>query len=82
MRVPTLLASAVLALATLGTGAALAGEALYLTPPLFREQARETQQVHRSGELTTIPQPVAATKPSVASRAVQIVADAETTASR
>ena len=40
-------------------GGALAGEALYLTPPLFREQAQETQQVRSVSDLTTTPQPAA-----------------------
>ena len=57
MRATRLFALTVLASATVATGAAQAGEALYLTPPLFREQARETQQVRTLSDLTTTPQP-------------------------
>lgn len=73
---------AVLASATFASTVAIAGEAIYLTPPLFREQARATQQVRSVSDLTTTPQPVAATKPAVVSRAMQVVADAEAAANR
>ena len=81
MRATQVFALAVLASATFTTGAAMADEALHLTPPLCREQARETQQVRRGNDLTTTPQPVAAAKPVASSRTVQVVAEAgETTA--
>lgn len=81
MRTIQVFALTVLASAAITTGAAMAGEALHLTPPLFREQARETQQVRRVNDLTTTPQPVAAAMPVASSRTVQVVAEAgETTA--
>lgn len=79
MRTTRLLALTLLASSTCGAGVAVAGEALYLTPPLYREQARETQQIRRFSEMTTTPQPVAKSAP-VTGRTVRIVADAEMTA--
>ena len=76
MRATRFIALTVLASATFTTGAAMAGEALYLTPPLFREQARETQKIRSVSDLTTTPQPIAAAKPVVPSRTVQVVAEA------
>ena len=43
-----------LASATL-TGAVQAGERTYLTPPLYREQARVTATLRPASELTTTP---------------------------
>ena len=82
MRATRFLALAVLASATFTTGAAMAGEALYLTPPLFREQARETQQVRSVSDLTTTPQPIAEARPAMPSRTVQVVAEAGDTTAR
>lgn len=82
MRVTSALALAVLASAAFVSGAAVAGEAAYLTPPLFREQARETQKVRNVSDLTTTPQPIAAAKPTASPRTVQIVADAEVSTAR
>jgi hypothetical protein len=81
MRATQVLALAVLASATFGTGAAMAGEALHLTPPLFREQARETQQVRSVSDLSTTPQPVASAKTVVAARSAPVVGDVEATGS-
>lgn len=81
MRPTRLLALTLLTSATCGAGVAVADEALYLTPPLYREQARETQQVRRYSEMTTTPQPVAKGAP-VTGRTVRIVADVEMTAAR
>lgn len=72
----------VLVSTTFTSGAALAGEAVHLTPPLFREQARATQQVRSVSDLTTTPQPIAAAKPTGVSRNVQVVADAEASSAR
>ena len=78
MRVHPFLALTVLASATFSTGVATAGEALNLTPPLFREQARGTQQVRSVRDLTTTPQPIVAAAESVkAPRTIQVIADAE-----
>ena len=44
----------VLAFATL-TGTAMAGEPMFHTPPLYREQARTTAAVRPASELTTTP---------------------------
>ena len=77
MRATRLFALTVLVSATFATGAAMAGEALYLTPPLFREQARETQQLRSVSDLNTTPQPVAAAEPVVQSRSVQVVAEGD-----
>ena len=41
MRTAQALTLAILASATFVSGAAMAGEAVHLTPPLFREHARE-----------------------------------------
>ena len=81
MRTTRLLALTLLASSLCGAGVAVADEALYLTPPLYREQAREIQQVRRASELTTTPQPVSSSRPA-APRSVQRVADAETTTAR
>lgn len=64
------------------SGAAVAGDAMHLTPPLFREQARDTQKVRSISDLTTTPTLVAAAKPAIAARTVRIVADAETSTAR
>ncbi|MGH1573062.1 hypothetical protein ACRAWG_23295 [Methylobacterium sp. P31] len=58
MRTILMLASAALASAALH-GPAAAEDRLHLTPPLYREQARATQQVRTIRDLTTTPQPVA-----------------------
>ena len=76
MRATQVLVLAALASAAFSTGAAVAGEALHLTPPLFREQARGTQQMRSVSDLNTTPQPVAAAEPVVQSRSVQVVAEA------
>lgn len=76
MRATRFLALTILASSTFATGAAMAGEALHLTPPLFREQARETQAVRSVSDLTTTPQPVAAAKPTAPGRTVRVVAEA------
>lgn len=81
MRTTRLLALTLLASSLCGAGVAVADEALYLTPPLYREQARETRQVRRFSEMTTTPQPVAKGAPATG-RTVRIVADVEMTASR
>jgi hypothetical protein len=81
MRATRFLALAVLTCATVTTGAAMAGEALYLTPPLFREQARETQQARNVNDLTTTPQPVASAKPATAPQTAQVGGEVETTGS-
>ena len=81
MHATRLLALTVLASATFATGTAMAGETLYLTPPLFREQARETQQVRSANDLTTTPQPVASAKPITASQTSQAGGEVETTGS-
>lgn len=70
-----------LASVTFASGAAVAGDTVYLTPPLFREQARETQHVRSISDLTTTPQPIAAAKPVLAPRAVQVDGDVEKTGS-
>ena len=70
---------ALLASATFASGAAMAGDAVYLTPPLFREQVRGTQHVRSQSDLTTTPQPVAAAKPVAAPRTVPVHGDIETT---
>lgn len=44
----------VLAFAT-ATGTVMADEAIFLTPPLYREQARTTAAVRPASELTTTP---------------------------
>ncbi|KQP10173.1 hypothetical protein ASF28_03185 [Methylobacterium sp. Leaf99] len=64
------------------SGVAVAGEATYLTPPLFREQARDTQKVRSVSDLTTTPTLTTAAKPTVPVRAVQVVADAEASSAR
>ncbi|KQT82036.1 hypothetical protein ASG51_19990 [Methylobacterium sp. Leaf465] len=81
MRATRLFALTVLASATVATGAAQAGEALYLTPPLFREQARETQQVRTLSDLTTTPQPVAPAKAATAPQSTLAGSEVETTGS-
>ncbi|KAA0125047.1 hypothetical protein CIW48_04780 [Methylobacterium sp. P1-11] len=59
MRTILILASAALTSAAF-TGLAAADDRLHLTPPLYRDQARPTQQVRVIHDLTTTPQPVAA----------------------
>jgi hypothetical protein len=81
MRATQVLAFAVLASASFSAGAAMANEALHLTPPLFREQARETQRVRSVSDLSTTPQPVAAAKTVVAPRPVPAVGEVEATGS-
>ena len=82
MRTTHALVLAVLASATFAADTAVAGEAIHLTPPLFREQARATQQTRHVSELTTTPQPLAAAKPTEARRAVKVVAEAIETSAR
>ncbi len=77
MRAITALTLATLVSAASVSGAAVAGEATYLTPPLFREQARDTQKVRPVTDLTTTPNLVVLAKPASATRTVRIVADAE-----
>ena len=81
MRRTSALVLAVLASGSFASSAAMAGEAIYLTPPLFREQARETQQVRSTSDLTTTPQPIAAAKPDVALPTIQVEQDVKTTGS-
>lgn len=66
---------------TFMSGAALAGDTVYLTPPLFRDQARETQHARSISDLTTTPQPIAAANPVVAPLAVHVDGDVKTTGS-
>lgn len=54
---------ATLASATL-TGSVLADDRTYLTPPLYREQARATAAIRPASELTTTPSLTAATATS------------------
>ena len=82
MRATSIVVLASLVSTALVSGAAVAGEAMHLTPPLFREQARDTQKVRSVSDLTTTPSLVAAAKPAIAARTIQIVADAETTTAR
>ena len=79
MRTTHALVLAVLASATFAADAAVAGEAIHLTPPLFREQARETQQSRRVNDLTTAPQPVAVARPVEVTGSINVVADAAAT---
>ena len=79
MRTTHALVLAVLASATFAADAAVAGEAIHLTPPLFREQARATQQMRHVSELTTTPQPLTAAKPVEAQGTVKVVAEAAET---
>lgn len=72
MRTILILASAALTAAAVLTGPAAAEGPLHLTPPLYREQARASQQVHPIGDLTTTPHPVAAPT-NAASRTVSMV---------
>jgi hypothetical protein len=58
MRSTSALALTVFA-AVLITGSAHADDRVHVTPPLYREQARATQQVRHVSDLTTTPQPVA-----------------------
>ena len=64
MRTISVLASAALISATVLAGPALADDHLHLTPPLYREQARVTQQVRSPSDLTTTPQLVPAASAS------------------
>ncbi|BAU89662.1 hypothetical protein MPPM_1057 [Methylorubrum populi] len=54
MRTMRLLTLTFLATVTVA-GSAVADEAVNVTPPLFREQARATASVRRASELTTTP---------------------------
>ncbi|GJD93174.1 hypothetical protein OCOJLMKI_0364 [Methylobacterium iners] len=54
-----------------------ADEAIHLTPPLYRELARATQQTRSARDLTTTPQPIVSTTPIFGPRTVQVVAGAE-----
>jgi hypothetical protein len=67
MRTILILASAALATAAALVGPAAADDRLHLTPPLYREQARNTREVHPAGDLTTTPQPVVAPSAQVRS---------------
>lgn len=82
MRIAQALTFAILASATFVSGAAVAADAVHLTPPLFREHARETQKVRSVSDLTTTPQPTVAAKLVIMPRTVQVVADAEAAAVR
>jgi hypothetical protein len=52
-------ASLALAAAVLAATPVAAEDRVHVTPPLYREHARATQQVRAAAELKTIPQPVA-----------------------
>jgi len=58
MRAIHKLALATLSFVPFASNAVVAGEVTYLTPPLFREQARDTQNVRSFTDLRTTPQPV------------------------
>ena len=45
-------------------GSAAAEDAIRLTPPLYREQARTTAAVRPASELTTTPRPVLTVRPA------------------
>lgn len=60
MRTISFLASAALIATACLTGPALADDHLHLTPPLYREQARATQQVRPPSDLATTPRLVPA----------------------
>ncbi len=47
-------------------GLAAADDRLHLTPPLYRDQARDIRQIHPMDELTTTPQPVSSPVTSAA----------------
>ncbi|MGU3539903.1 hypothetical protein [Methylobacterium sp. A54F] len=74
MRPASLLTLLLIGSAVFAADAARADEVFHLTPPLYREQARATQQVRRAGELTTTPQPLAPA--TAAPAAVKVVAEA------
>jgi len=76
MRFTHALALIAFASASVSAGAAMADESLNLTPPLYREQARTSQQTRSVSDMTTTPQPVAATKPIAPRRVVEVVAEA------
>lgn len=82
MRTAQALTLVILASATFVSGAAVAGDAVHLTPPLFREHARETQKVRSVSDLTTTPQPVTGKKLVITPRTAQVVAEASPTATR
>jgi hypothetical protein len=82
MRTAQALTLAILASATFVSGAAMAGEAVHLTPPLFREHARETQKVRSVSDLTTTPQPTVAAKSVIMPRTLQVIAEAAPSATR
>lgn len=76
MRLANAFALIALVAAPLVAGTAMAGEPLNLTPPLYREQARAVQQTRQTSDMTTTPQPVAASKPTETRRVVEVVAEA------
>ena len=82
MRAQTALTLAALVSVAFVSNAAVAGEAAYLTPPLFREQARETQKVRSVSDLTTTPNLVVVGKSAAPQRIVRIVAAAEASTAR
>jgi len=75
-------ALAVLASATFAADAAVAGDVIHLTPPLYREQARATQQVRHVNDLTTTPQPVAAMQSVDVTGSIKVQAEAAATPAR
>lgn len=79
MRAIHVLTLAALSLVPFASNAVVAGEATYLTPPLFREQARDMQKVRNLTDLSTTPQPVAAVKPAVDALTAQVDGDVVTT---
>ncbi|MGH1589645.1 hypothetical protein ACRBEV_16380 [Methylobacterium phyllosphaerae] len=70
MTVRTFVLAALAAVPMIGT--ALADEAVTLTPPLYREQARPTAAVRPASELTTTPRlvPASPATPRVVATAV------------
>lgn len=60
---------------------ALAGDPVHLTPPLYREQARETQKTRSLSDLTTTPQPVAIAGTLIEPRSAQVNDDVVATGS-
>ncbi|WP_336491059.1 hypothetical protein [Methylobacterium nigriterrae] len=77
MRTIRALALAVLASATFAAETAMAGDAIHLTPTLYREQARVTAAVRQASELTTTPSLTAR-----APAAPRVVAEAAATSAR
>lgn len=76
MRLIHALALIALVAAPLTAGTGMADEALNITPPLYREQARAIQQTRQTSDITTTPQPVAASKRAETRRTVELVAEA------